>query len=635
MAPLPSSDTRPKQATLGVTAQALLDLKLNPTLVCYELDTNPQPVTYTGFTWDELDSAASGDTSITNPSLRNKFRLDKKDENFAFMCTGDIRNMVKFAYDNKVYISVRNTGPQTIACLTKAGYACKPHEIGNKTIKPKSTKGAKADLQRFRSLQPLPTSITFCASPSDPTPGTNPWWKNVLPAYTPTLVNKDGQLALSNASAGATLKDIADTLEKLFEGASAAAEGLVGWWVTIKAGSAEFTVPIGILKVGQLNTVDKTPVNRAGEGVLFGAAGPFPPLDAYTGDYDLHCVFMEYKQPAQGTVAGVYDGSYQGGLGSVVRSLNRDTPFVRQRQQPDGSLVTDPLARLFQHGPQGGFDDYLLRHNHELPYLQHKLAVAQGASSDYHQEIPNNKSIGLLAPDDEGVLAFTPDGAVHLMTSLPQMLAFYRCNGLDSDPFTLGTANAVDPNSLKAFECKANLQQAPDVQRRITYEVTEKQNSVVGYTTGLLATEEQTMVILMNPLDHNASLVEEVKNIIFGPTFSRRRVNCLKNVFQYVYRSPINFFTNSGKLRWACASTWLCPPLVCVLGAALMRGDILKDATLEDGVRQITLVTIAKVDPPTLIKNYSQAGYPLSAATNGEIGVQCSSAGETQRIIWN
>lgn len=574
-------------------------------------------------TWADLDSLACGaGGGVADQDLQTLFKVQTGEERYAFMCAGDALNMAAYVQLHDVFISVRNTGCQSVARLSEvdAGYACKGHDILGKSIKPKSLNKARTDLTG--AIATLPTDknarVRFTKTPS----ATSPWW------------SPGGNCSLPSAydtwSAYSACGPLRSFLEQLTPPVAIVpkASGFVGWWVEIeiqiqdKAELTTLSVPIGILKVGPSPFAadpEKMPMVSAGTpcgvGVSFAQlaspTGPTTasgaPVDAYTGDYDLHCIF---DPPTATAPADSATGDRkQGRVGTVLAHLA--TPLsgfkrLRQRVEPNPTWVWDSLGSLFQHGQQGSYDTFVLRQNYGLPALQ------QGPGYHHEKAVPSQ-----LVPDADGVLAFCPDGGVHIMSSLPEVLAFYRANSLDGSTFTKGIAC---PSEL---EVRAALW--PNVDRELKTALAQSNQGVACYATGLLASPGQPMVILdTTPTNPRwpAPMASNGLEVLFNGVF----IETLPNSFV------------SGRNEWqAIASTFLYPPILNILCFELASGNTLSRANLPtaaSGLRSVSLTGAPKKTMQQYSGLYGQANYPLTPNTNAIHCAPTSGQSEIQVLTW-
>jgi hypothetical protein len=164
-------------------------------------------------------------------------------------------------------------------------------------------------------------------------------------------------------------------------GRSTVFAGYVGWWVTVEVKTPQetfrFKFPIGVLRVGS-KPADRNPTYRHGVPYSFaqieqhGAAAKV--FDAYTGDYDLHCLYDKDKQVVKNettfrprTASGhrapnrsVHDKSVL--LWQLTDALQRSRARVQSDNNPYATIhpdLNDRLANLIQHGPQNLYRDFV------------------------------------------------------------------------------------------------------------------------------------------------------------------------------------------------------------------------------------------------------------------------------------
>lgn len=408
-----------------------------------------------------------------------KLHKEKKDTSTArgFVLPDHAIALLHFVQRRNLYISVRDTGPLSLRRITE-GYACKPHEILEKSLKRKAVE------KNTRALETLRTDIdALCRKDDDESRNLHVMYK----------VNRE-ELAKGQATrttgtfppvrtyefdGAVKAKPLVDNLKMQVEAALPTSkdqvgspavdiQGLIGWWATLTAGKTRIDIPVGILRVGEKNRGELAK-HPDGVPVPFDAARGGVPVDAFTGDYDLHDVFrtqgtsLNNPQPRPQTPA--YDRNTPRAAASgeirdlytLVDELAGDPGLIRKRRVPAGDdptkasaeLQSDRYANVIQHGPQSYYGSYLKDHNEKIRADQAKLVwglfppIRRGGHKMLETK-PEAPVTSLFKPDEDGIAAFCPakDGFqdVYVLFGTEEVLQYYQDRGLRKSAWSFGRA---------------------------------------------------------------------------------------------------------------------------------------------------------------------------------------------------
>jgi hypothetical protein len=580
---------------------------------------------------------------------------------YCFVRSDDVKPFCDFAAKEKVFISVRNSGEDTVARLVQSGhgYACKPHEILEKTLKGKSLAKCKESVQLALSDIAAARSATFTLecqkADQDPV-----WWNKTLPGLTTGTPGA----ATGAAAITSILNYVKDTLLLPPLASDIRFTGFVGWlvWLKINATSPVFkrestdpspsrtnvflSIPAGVLYVGP-KAKDKNADKPHGMAKHFTDIKQLSdlPLDSYTGDYDLHCVYsMEpYYTDSKAVTGEIRTAtamkesgrkSQQGVLGSLYSELvdhslyrKRDIVAYEEKYPALPTPGNDRYANLIQHGPQGQYLSSVDTYNKfNLASLRAKMAGA---------DVEDEKIVAsLLKVDSDGVLAFTPVKTgvvpprqeVHLMRCTADVLAYYRHNGLASDPFSKGrlpdvvAARSLAPPLWRLFDA--------EVGRKRSHRLNEVAYTLSGRSGGLCGPDD-SMIVLEKPITSTAISpeivifkVEEYGKFGTKYLFSSNPIEGAKSGrFRHV-QGPLYVYVGRDaagqNVRQVVAATRMFPPLCDLIAWELYNDNEMDDAQLSIGTYD-TIVAFTKpmkADPGDFIDNSTD--YATAPAAAGD-----------------